>query len=233
MSCKVDIGIIGALDEEVSALIAKLSDRRVVKLGGVELNIGELYGRSVAIAKSGVGKVFAAMCAEAMIVETNPELLVNTGVGGALRGAFKTTDTAIAEKLVQHDMDTSAIGDPKGLISGINKIYFDADKRAVELLCAGAELLGLTAYRATVASGDKFVASVEDKEKIIEAFGADVCEMEGAAIAQVAFVNQTPFAVIRAISDSADAGATMDYLEFLPIAAKNSSALTEYLIDNY
>ena len=233
MSCKVDIGVIGALDEEVSSLINKLSERKTLTLGGVEINIGKLFGRSVAVARSGVGKVFAAMCAEAMIIETSPSLIVNTGVGGALSGGFKTADTAIATRLVQHDMDTSPIGDPPGLISGINKIYFDTDRRATSLLIEGAEKLGINARCATVASGDKFIANRSDKERIVGAFFADVCEMEGAAIAQVAYVNKTPFAVIRAISDSADEGATMDYLEFLPIAAKNSRALTEYLIENY
>lgn len=233
MSCKVDIGVIGALDEEVSSLINKLSEKQSVTVGGIELNIGNLGGRRIAVARSGVGKVFAAMCAQAMIVTTSPSLIVNTGVGGALRGDFKTTDTAIATRLLQHDMDTSAIGDPLGLVSGINKVYFDTDERAVGILLRGADSLGIKASEATVASGDKFIASKEDKERIIEAFSADVCEMEGAAIAQVAYVNKTPFAVIRAISDSADEGATMDYLEFLPIAAKNSSLLTEYLIENF
>ena len=233
MSYNVDIGVIGALDEEVSSLINKLSDRKTLSVGGVEIHIGKIANRLVAVARSGVGKVFAALCAEAMIITTSPRLIVNTGVGGALAGAFKTADTAIAKRLVQHDMDTSAIGDPKGLVSGINKIYFDADSRAVQLLMSGASELGIKAYPATVASGDKFIAAKEDKAAIVDTFCADVCEMEGAAIAQVAYVNKTPFAVIRAISDSADEGASMDYLEFLPIAAKNSSALTEYLIKNY
>ena len=233
MALKVDIGVIGALEEEVSSLIEKLSQAKKLRVGGVDINVGELHGKTVAVARSGVGKVFAAMAAEAIIIATSPSLLVNTGVGGALGGQFKTADIAIAQRLVQHDMDTSAIGDPVGLISGINKVYFDADERAVALLTKGAFELGITAYGGTVASGDKFIASKEDKKRIVDSFSADVCEMEGASIAHVAYVNETPFAVIRAISDSADEGASMSYLEFLPIAAKNSSALTEYLIKNY
>lgn len=233
MQKQVDFGIIGALEEEVSSLICKLSDKEVLKVGGVTINVGVLGGKRVAVAKSGVGKVFAALTAEAVIIATAPKLLVNTGVGGALRAGLRPTDTVVASRLVQHDMDTSAIGDPVGLISGINKIYFDADEKAVNLLLCGAAELGIRAMAATVASGDKFIAERADKERIINTFDAGVCEMEGAAIAHVAYVNSTPFAVIRAISDSADEGATMDYLEFLPIAAKNSSALTEYLIKNY
>ena len=233
MGYKVDFGIIGALEEEVSSLISHLDDKEVITVGGVTLNIGKIGQKSVAVAKSGVGKVFAALCAQAMIITATPSLIINTGVGGALGGGLRTTDTAIAKRLVQHDMDTSAIGDPIGLVSGINKIYFDADERAVSVLCEGAIKLGVNARLSTIASGDKFVANTEDKRRIVDLFGADVCEMEGAAIAQVAYVNNTPFAVIRAISDSADEGASMDYLEFLPIAAKNSTALTEYLIENY
>ena len=127
-------------------------------------------------------------------------------------------------------MDTSAIGDPKGLVSGINMIYFEADKRAVQLLLDSAAALGLNARQGRIASGDKFIASKGEKERIVSDFSADACEMEGCAIAQTAFVNSTPFAVVRAISDSADGEATMDYPTFLPIAAKNSTNLTLALI---
>jgi adenosylhomocysteine nucleosidase len=127
-------------------------------------------------------------------------------------------------------MDTSPLGDPKGLISGINKVYFDTDSRAAEIVLAAAERLGIKARGGIVASGDKFVAQSADKDRIVADFSADVCEMEGAAVAHTAFVNGTAFLVVRAISDSADGGANMDYMEFLPIAAKNSASLTLELI---
>jgi adenosylhomocysteine nucleosidase len=130
-------------------------------------------------------------------------------------------------------MDTSAIGDPAGLVSGINKIYFEADKRAQKILLDAADELGLTARAGRVATGDKFIASREEKSRITSLFNADACEMEGCAIAQTAFVNQTPFAVVRAISDSADGEATMDYPTFMPIAARNSQNLTLALIKEW
>lgn len=230
---KVDIGIIGAMSEEVEGLIAKLSDTVSEEVGMLKFYTGELLGKRVAIAKCGVGKVFAAICAEAMIIKYSPSLIINTGVGGALAVGIHTSDTVIADRLCQYDMDTSPLGDPKGLISGINKIYFDADARAVEILKKSAEKLSLRFKVGTVASGDKFVADRTDKERIVSEFGAIACEMEGAAIAHTAFVNGTPFAVVRAISDSADGDATMDYPTFLPIAAKNSTALTLELVSNY
>ena len=230
---KVDIGIIGALSEEVEGLISKLSDCSCEEVGMISFYTGELLGKRVAIAKCGVGKVFAAICAEAMIIKYSPSLIVNTGVGGALASGISTADTVIADRLCQHDMDTSPLGDPKGLISGINKIYFDADPRAVSILSEAAERLSLRYRVGTVASGDRFVADRADKERIVSEFGAVACEMEGAAIAHTAFVNETAFAVVRAISDSADGDATMDYPTFLPIAAKNSTALTLELVSNY
>ena len=230
---KADIGIIGAMSVEVEALTLELENRTTESVGGIKFNTGSLFGKKIVIAQCGVGKVFASICAEAMIIKYSPSLIVNTGVGGALAADLCPTDIVIAESLVQHDMDTSPLGDPKGLISGINKVYFDTDRRAVELLSSAAERLGLRAGRGRIASGDKFVADKADKVRIAADFSADVCEMEGAAIAQTAFVNGTPFVVIRAISDSADGSANMDYMEFLPVAAKNSAALTLELIKEW
>ena len=230
---KVDIGIIGALAEEVEMLIARLDSHTTERLGSIDFHLGILEGKRVAIARCGIGKVFAAICAEAMIIGYSPELIVNTGVGGALAKDLNVTDTVIADRLVQHDMDTSPIGDPKGLISGINKIWFDTDPRAREKLLSAAERLGLRARVGAIASGDRFVATSDVKEGIVSEFGADVCEMEGAAIAHTAFVNDTKVVVIRAISDSANEGSSMDYMTFMPIAAKNSAALTLELVREY
>jgi adenosylhomocysteine nucleosidase len=168
-----------------------------------------------------------------MILKYSPSLIVNTGVGGALADELLPCDTVVAKSLVQHDMDTSPIGDPIGLVSGINKIYFDADARAVDILLSAAESLGLRAFSGIVATGDKFIASAEDKTNIVNNFSASACEMEGCAIAQTAFVNNTPFAVIRAISDSANGESTIDYPTFLPIAVKNSTSLTLALIKEW
>ena len=230
---KIDIGIIGAMEPEVKSLIEKLENKSLETVSGIDFCIGEISGKRLAVAKCGIGKVFAAICAEVMILKYTPSLLVNTGVGGAIAKGICTGDIVIADRLCQHDMDTSAIGDPKGLISGINRIYFESDKRAVDILDASAKTLGLKSFVGTVASGDKFIASVEDKRRISESFGACCCEMEGAAIAQAAFVNSIPFVVVRAISDSADGEATMDYPSFLPIAASNSTKMTLSLVEKY
>lgn len=228
-----DIGIIGAMLPEVEGLIGALENKEVETVSGIEFASGKLCGKSVVIARCGIGKVFAAVCAQTMILKYSPALIVNTGVGGAVASDLQTGDIVIAESLVQHDMDTSAIGDPKGLISGINVISFEADRRACDILLCAAKSLGLSARLGRVATGDKFIASPEDKSRIGADFAADACEMEGCAVAQVAYVNKVPFAVVRAISDSADGEATMDYPTFLPIAAKNSTNMTLALVENW
>ena len=230
---KTDIGIIGAMDSEVAQLISMLEDRTAEHVGGIDFHRGTLYGKSVVIARCGVGKVFAAICAQTMILTYSPTLLVNTGVAGAIAAGITTGDVVVARQLVQHDMDTSTLGDPKGLISGINKIYFDTDARAVDILLRAATKLEISASQGVVATGDRFVASAEEKKRISDEFGASACEMEGGAVAQVAFVSSTPFVVIRAISDSADGGATVDYPTFLAAAAKNSAAMTLSLVKEY
>ena len=227
---KVKIGIIGAMEPEVEAIIAALDQRATETVSGITFHTGYLSGKRVAVAKCGIGKVFAALCAQTMILKYSPDLLVNTGVGGAIGGGLCCGDVVIADRLCQHDMDTSAIGDPKGLVSGINMIYFDADRRAREILMEQGRELGLAVKSGTVATGDKFIADSADKKRISSDFAASVCEMEGCAIAQTAFVNGTAFAVVRAISDSADGEATMDYPTFLSIAAANSTKLTLSLI---
>jgi len=227
------IGIIGAMDAEVNGLIRKLDEHKIDSVGGMEFHTGRLLGREVVIARCGVGKVFAAMCCEAMIIRYAPSLIVNTGVAGALDKNLRRADIVVAEKLCQHDMDTSALGDAKGLISGINKVYFESDGGAIDALMLSGYELGITVKRGVVATGDKFVTSDEDRERIVSQFGASACEMEGGAIAHTAFVNNTPFVVIRAISDGADDDSAMDFPAFLAVAAKKSEALTLALVEKY
>ncbi len=229
----VDIGIIGAMEVEVNDLVSRLENRKSETVSGIKFHEGDLLGKRVVIAKCGIGKVFAAMAAEVMILKYSPKLLVNTGVGGALAGGLRCGDIVVAEKLCQHDMDTSPIGDPVGLVSGINRIWFETDARARKILCEAGFELSLSVKLGSVATGDRFVATKDVKEDIVEKFGTSVCEMEGGAIAQVAFVNETPFVVVRAISDSADDEASMDYPTFLALAAKNSTNLTLALIEKY
>ena len=227
------IGVIGAMHIEVETIKSLMENKSAEKIGGVEFVKGTLHGREIVIAVCGIGKVAAAMCTQIMILKYSPECIINTGVGGSLSTSLAIGDIAVAESLVQHDMDTSPLGDPVGLISGLNLVNIPADKRVAEILLKGIETLdNVKGMTGVIASGDQFIASVERKKFITDNFGAIVCEMEGASIAQVCFSNGVPFGVVRAVSDCADGSSHMDYGEFLPVAAANAAKLIEYFAIN-
>ena len=226
-------GIIGAMRIEVETIKSLMENKSVETISGVEYVKGTLHGKDVVIAVCGIGKVAAAMCTQTMILKYAPDRIINTGVGGSLSTKLAIGDVAVAESLVQHDMDTSPLGDPVGLISGINVIKMPADEKVVEMLIRGVEALdGIKALKGVIASGDQFIASEEKKKFIVDNFGALVCEMEGASIAQVCYTNGVPFGVVRAVSDCADGSSHMDYGEFLPIAAANAAKIIEYFVMN-
>ncbi len=220
------IGIIGAMDVEVNSLCDRMTDKKTEVISGMTFTLGTLCGVSCVIVKCGIGKVAAGVMTEAMILRYAPSLIINTGVGGALAPDLSIGDIVIADRALQYDMDTSPIGDPVGLISGINKIFFDADKDAAERLVTAGEKLGFAVKRGTVATGDKFVSGKSEKAKITGLFpDAAVCEMEGGAIAHAAYLNGTPFAIVRAVSDVADESSHMDYPTFAKMAAQRGAEL--------
>lgn len=215
------IGIIGAMEVEIEGIRSKMTHKKEKVISGVRYVSGKLGKSKVVTAVCGIGKVFAAICAQTMILEYHPSVIINTGVAGSLSAELKVCDIAIADKVVQHDMDTSPLGDPKGLISGINVVYIDADKPVSGMLSEVVKEMGIGTLTGTVASGDQFIASKEVKDRIVGDFGAIACEMEGAAIGHVCYVNGRPFAVLRAISDNADGVADIDYPSFCKKAADN------------
>ena len=224
------IGIIGAMDIEVNNLKALIENKQTKTISGNEFVWGTIYNKEVVVAKCGIGKVFAAICAQTMILNFNPEYIINTGVAGTLTNALSVGDIAISDNVVQHDMDTSPLGDPVGLISGINVINFNANEHLVKTAEAILKENNFNFKTGVIASGDQFIALKEQKDAIIKNFNAIACEMEGASIGHTCYVNNVGFIVIRAISDSADDSATLDYPTFLKKAAENSFKITLSLI---
>ena len=221
------IGIIGAMEIEVEALRAAMTEATTETVSGIRFTSGVLDGCRVVAAVCGVGKVAAAMVAEAMILRFGVTHLLNTGVAGGLGEGLRVGDIVVADAVVQHDMDTTALGDPAGLISGLGIVKIPADPAFAAALQGAAAAAGFPPFVGTVASGDLFVAREEDKARIRESFGAIACEMEGAAIGQVAYTNGVPFAVLRAISDGGDG---MEFSAFVSLAAKRSVAVTRALL---
>ena len=225
------IGIIGAMQAEVSTLCASLTEHTVECHSGTDYHLGYLDGTPVVIARSGIGKVAAAVTAQTMLLLYRPSLLINTGVGGALSKSLHIGDVVISSEALEYDMDTSPLGDPVGFLSGIDRITLPADDAAICAARAAAEALGVRAHVGTVATGDRFVASPEEKARILAEFPtALACEMEGGAIAHTAYLSGTPFLILRAISDSADGSAHMDYPTFVAGAADVSARIVRRFV---
>jgi adenosylhomocysteine nucleosidase len=225
------IGIIGAMSAEVEALKAKIENPRTERISGAEFVSGRLSGKDVVVAQCGIGKVFAAICAQTMILRYGATTLINTGVAGTLSDKIGILDFAISSGVVQHDMDTTAIGDAPGLISGINIVEIPAASSLCDVVVSTAIEQGNRAIAGIVASGDQFINNAERKAFIRDTFGAVCCEMEGAAIGQVCFVGGVDFVIIRCISDNASGEAEMEYPEMVKIAAVKSQQLVEAILE--
>ncbi|MBQ7324803.1 MAG: 5'-methylthioadenosine/adenosylhomocysteine nucleosidase [Clostridia bacterium] len=224
------IGIIGAMNTEVETLISALTNKQETVVAGSHFFSGKLGSTDAVVVMCGIGKVAAAICAQALIDTFHPDVLINTGVAGGVADGLAQGDLVIATDAVQHDFDLSLFGYAKGYMPVWGKDKgspspFPADEALAEKLIAAADALGYHAIRGRVASGDIFVADADLKHTLATEFGAAVAEMEGAAIAQTAWQNGTPCAIVRAISDLADGSATLSFEEFEVIAAERSAKL--------
>ncbi len=217
------IGIIGAMEVEVQMLKQIMKNVNVTQFSGIDYYSGIILDVDVVVAQAGIGKVNAAVCAEAMILKYEPTAIINIGVAGGLSGELKVGDIAVADSVVEHDMDTSVFGDPVGFISGINMVNIPCAAWVIEALKNAAEEIDdVKTVCGTIVSGDQFVSSKEKKTQLLERFHGVATEMEGASIGHVCYMNDVPFGVLRAISDSADDEADMSFNEFCDMAAKNS-----------
>ncbi|MBQ6374766.1 MAG: 5'-methylthioadenosine/adenosylhomocysteine nucleosidase [Clostridia bacterium] len=221
------IGILGAMQAEVDRLISAIRNCETRDVLGHRFYTGTIDGHRVVISRCGVGKVNAAVSAQTMIMAFDPKIIINTGVAGSLTSAFGILDVAVAIDAVQHDYDTTALGEPAGAlsISGELVTYFPCDSMWRDRLLDASRSLGIRALPARIASGDRFITNSEDKRRIVNTFSAQVCEMEGAAIAQTCYIAGVPCAILRAISDSTDGNHSMEYAEFLPLAVEKSCSI--------
>lgn len=227
------IGIIGAMDEEIVYLKEKVDLVSTKNIVGLLFYIGRFAGHNLIIARSGIGKVNAAICTQIMIDHFGIDYMINIGVAGALEDGLKIGDILISRDTVQHDMDVSALGDPIGTIPRMAESFFAADEELVRLAQEAASEIaeGYSVKIGRIASGDQFIATKEAKDRIRKNFGASCAEMEGAAIAHTCWLNRIPFVIIRAISDSANDEAGVSFEKFCTLAAKRSSQLLENMLE--
>lgn len=210
------IGIIGAMPEEVSQLISQMEQTKKKTIAGMDFYDGILWEKKAVVVKSGIGKVNMAACTQILASVYKVDALINTGVAGGLYGPINIGDIVLSGDTLQHDMDATGFGYDLGVIPQMEQSVFYGDKDLIAKAKQACEEVNtdISVYVGRVVSGDQFISSDEKKAFLIEQFGGYCAEMEGAAMAQVAYLNQIPFVVIRAISDKADQSATMNYNDF-------------------
>ena len=227
------IGIIGAMDAEVDSLKSAAGVQNTNSIAGMEFCEGTLSEKHVVIAKCGMGKVNAGICAHTLINYFGCTKVINTGVAGSLDDRIDIGDIVISTDAVQHDFDVSPIGFAKGEIPYTGLYAFPADDKLRTTAANAAREAGplIHVFEGRVCSGDQFINTKEQRDEITSNFGGLCCEMEGAAIAQVCYLNNVPFVVIRAISDKPNETTTEDYRDFEAKAARLCAALVEYMME--
>lgn len=224
------IGIIGAMNKEVDTLKAKMEHPVASVKAGRTFYEGRLGGVDCVVVVCGIGKVNAALCVQILADCFGVTHVINTGIAGSLDSRLDIGDIVISTDLMYHDFDTTAFGDAWGQVSGVDVLAFPVDELLARTAMECCEALSIRCTRGRVASGDQFICDGGVKAQIIEHTGASCTEMEGAAIAHAAYLNQLPVLVVRAISDKADGEAEMDYPTFANQTAQRCAALVEQML---
>ena len=229
----MNIGIIVATDRElieIKNIMDTFEERDIYELTFVK---GKINGKKVIVVKCGVGKVNAARTTQILIDKFDVDKIINIGAAGGINPELKIQDIVIGEKLVQYDFDISSAGDyEKGEIQGIGK-FIRSDYELINICKKVLEKRSdnsINVVIGTIATADIFCSDLETSRKVREEFGAECVEMEGAAIAQVCFLDKVPFLVIRGISDTPNGYNEMDYYTYCHIAAKHAAEFLQDLL---
>ncbi len=225
------IGIIGAMKQEVALLASLIENKEEKTIVGVHFISGTLQGHSVVLLRSGVGKVQAAMATTLLHEYYHPNAIINIGSAGGLITGMEIGDIIISNETTHHDVDLSPIGLEIGKLPDLPKT-FPSHPALVALVSEILTELSLNHKIGLIGTGDAFIAD-QDRVETIKAYFPDILavEMEAAAISQVAHLYETPFIVIRALSDLPDREMPMSFVEYLELAAKNSAEIVLQLLN--
>ena len=226
------VAVIGAMEQEIELLKSNMDNLHTETFGKFTIHSGEYAGRKIVVALSGIGKVNAAVATALVISHFAPACVINTGSAGGLGRGLKVGDVVIGKEAAHHDVDVTAFGYVSGQVPQL-PARFSSDTELVKAAQRSATAFGqATVHHGLVVSGDQFVHSSEKVEHIRVLF-PDVLavEMEAAAIAQSCTQLNTPFVIIRAISDLADEKADISFDEFLETASVHSARMVQQIIE--
>ena len=228
------VGIIGAMDEEVAKLKEIMTNVEVTSRASMQFYKGMMNGHEVVVVRSGIGKVNAAICTQILCDRFKVRAVINTGIAGSLNAKINIGDIVLSVDALQHDVDATGFGYDLGVIPRMETSTFVADEELRKLAKECCERVNpdIQVIEGRVVSGDQFISDKMVKTRLIGQFHGDCTEMEGAAIAQAAYLNKIPFLIIRAISDKADDSASEDYPTFEKKAIAHSVALVSEMVKN-
>ncbi|HLR61087.1 MAG TPA: 5'-methylthioadenosine/S-adenosylhomocysteine nucleosidase [Lentibacillus sp.] len=219
------VGIIGAMDEEIALLQDNMTEKEETAAANCLFIRGKLFGRNAILMKSGIGKVNAAMATAILHERFNPSLVINTGSAGGFAAELNVGDIVISTEVVHHDVDVTAFGYAYGQVPKMPAMY-TADADLAAQAGQAVKQLGIDYQEGIIATSDSFMEDTAQVEAVREKFPAMIAaEMEAAAIAQVCYQYETPFVVIRALSDIAGKRSSISFDAFLDTAAKNAANL--------
>lgn len=221
------IGIIVAEDKELEAIKQCMLDLSEINIYNLVIYKGIINNKTYLLVKCGVGKVNSARTTQILIDKFDIACIINTGSAGSVNSTLNIGDIVVGTKLVQHDFDVTAFGREKGFISDTGK-FFESDKNLIEK-CKIVKIKNQNILFGTIASGDIFCTDINMKNKIRDKFNCDCIEMEGAAIAQVCFLSNIPFIIIRSISDTPNGTNNIDFNTYLEFASKNCAEFIKQL----
>lgn len=229
------IGIIGAMEKEVAVLKDRMNIEKEIEKAGMTFRLGTIGNTEVVLVQCGIGKVNAAACTQILADCFDVTHILNTGIAGSLDDRLAIGDIVVSTDALLHDMDATPFGYEAGQVPGLSVKAFPADEefRAMAVEAARTAAPDIQVYEGRVVSGDQFISSQEKKDAIKAAFGGLCTEMEGAAIAQTAWLNHIPFVILRSISDNAGDDAGKDYTEIESEAAAHCSAITASIIEHF
>ncbi|KGA31565.1 5'-methylthioadenosine/S-adenosylhomocysteine nucleosidase [Pectobacterium brasiliense] len=224
------VGIIGAMEQEVTLLRDRIENRQTFQRAGCEIYTGQINGVDVALLKSGIGKVSAALGTTLLLEHSKPDVVINTGSAGGLAPTLNVGDIVVSDEVRYHDADVTAFGYEPGQMAGCPAAFL-ADEKLITLAQAVIAELQLNAVRGLVVSGDAFINGAEPLARIRTTFPKAIAvEMEATAIAHVCHQFAVPFVVVRAISDVADKASHLSFDEFLSVAAQQSTRMVEAIL---
>ena len=224
------LAIMGAMQEEIAPLLDLIGEYEEISYADNTYYTCKYASHDIVIAYSKIGKVFSALTASVMVQKFGAEILLFSGVAGAISRELKVGDLIAATKLAQHDLDITAFGHPFGYVPE-GAVYIEANRKLLATAQEVASSLGVTLREGIIATGDQFVADEERKDWIGTTFNADALEMEGASVAVVCDAFDIPFFILRAISDAADMDASFSFDAFLESSAKESAKFMIKMVD--